>query len=225
MDQTKLFGTSLVGILVLITAITESSYANSISIFTLNSEISSTDDVFVTGFVSTETFYKPVTLEVYDPEGELLYGPKVNFNENGQFSWLFHPPNGKFEKSGHYTIFASHEDVSEMSIIHFTVIDEVSEDSPPIFKLSSADPELNSKGFFESIDFAKTNQEIPKSDLSVKTSKSAMGEQTNNEVEEFLESNEYVFVIPIIIGVIAGIVVVWMRATCGNPIDQKNPRY
>lgn len=224
MDQTKLFGASLVGLLLLLTTLTTIGYANSIAIFTLNSEISPTEDVFVTGFVSTEAFYKPVTLEVYDPEGDLLYSPKVNFNEKGQFSWLFHPPNGKFEKSGPYTIFASHEDVSEMSIIHFMVVEEALDETSSILKMSGVDSQSKSNGMFESFDILKTTQEIPKSDLDVKTSKSDFGETSNNKIEEFLKSNEYVFIIPIIVGVIAGGVVVWMRVTCGNTVDQRSSK-
>ncbi|MEJ2259293.1 MAG: PEFG-CTERM domain-containing protein, partial [Nitrosopumilaceae archaeon] len=58
-----------------------------IDIFSLNTEVTSTESVLVTGFVSTESFYKPVKLEVYDPNGDLVYSPKINFNEDGHFSW------------------------------------------------------------------------------------------------------------------------------------------
>ncbi|NIP62055.1 MAG: hypothetical protein GWN01_14885, partial [Nitrosopumilaceae archaeon] len=102
---------------------------NRIEIFTLNSQISTTDDILVTGFVNAESSYKPVILEVYDPNGDLLYRPDVYFNDNGQFSWLFHPPLGKFDLTGTYTIIASHEEVSETAKLQFTVNEKIVERS------------------------------------------------------------------------------------------------
>ncbi|MDX1596040.1 MAG: hypothetical protein R3327_03785 [Nitrosopumilaceae archaeon] len=92
-----------------------------IGIFTLNSEITITEDILVTGFVDVNADYKPVRLEVYDPNGELIYRPDVYFNDKGEFSWLFHPPLGKFDSVGTYTIIASHEDLSESSKLQFVV--------------------------------------------------------------------------------------------------------
>ena len=100
-----------------------------IEIFTLNSQISTTDDILVTGFVNAESSYKPVILEVYDPNGDLLYRPDVYFNDNGQFSWLFHPPLGKFDLTGTYTIIASHKEISETAELKFTVNEKIVERS------------------------------------------------------------------------------------------------
>nr|NIP62904.1 hypothetical protein [Nitrosopumilaceae archaeon]NIU01245.1 hypothetical protein [Nitrosopumilaceae archaeon]NIU89037.1 hypothetical protein [Nitrosopumilaceae archaeon]NIX61847.1 hypothetical protein [Nitrosopumilaceae archaeon] len=128
MNQTRLFL-----ILILTTAsiaIIDTAHAeNKIGIFTLNSQISTTDNILVTGFINVESSYKPVILEVYDPNGDLLYRPDVYFNDNGQFSWLFHPPLGKFDLIGTYTIIASHEDISETAELKFTVNERIVERS------------------------------------------------------------------------------------------------
>lgn len=150
MDYTKILGTALVGALVLNTTTSSLSFAtNSIEIYSLNSEISSTDSIFITGFVSVESFYKPVRLEVHDPNGTVLYNPYVNFNEDGQFSWLFHAPQGKFDVPGTYTIIATHEDVSEISQIQFRVIEEKNSDIIQV-RTSGGDPVINSGGYFAS---------------------------------------------------------------------------
>ena len=150
MDQTKTFCTGLVTVLFFISHTSSLSFAtNSIEIYSLNSEISPVDSIFVSGFVSVDSFYKPVRLEVYDPNGEILYNPYVNFNEDGQFNWLFHPPQGKFDATGTYTIIASHENVAETSQIQFNVI-EVEDKFTTTVKISESDSEISPETFFES---------------------------------------------------------------------------
>lgn len=150
MDQTKTFCSILVGVLFLISFASSISFAtNSIEIYSLNSEISPFDNIFVSGFVSVDSFYKPIRLEVYDPNGEILYSPYVNFNEDGRFNWLFHPPQGKFDVPGTYTIIASHEDVGETSQIQFNVIEEEDKFTTTV-RISETNSEISPEAFFES---------------------------------------------------------------------------
>lgn len=221
MDQTKLVCSFLGGI-ILVTSITAPSFAaNSIEIFTLNSEILPNEDVFVTGFVRTESFYKPLSLEVYDPNGELLYNPHLNFNEQGQFSWLIHPPLGKFDVPGTYTIIASHEDTQETSKIQFIVIgDETTKNLESIVKTDKEDSSIISKTILNSNEFADTKPKIQYEEISVKTTNS----QTNQseEIVEFLKSDNLVYLTPLSIAMLVGIVIIWMRATSGKQENKNN---
>lgn len=218
MVQTHMFGI-LVGGLVLISYISIPSFAeDSIEIFTLNSEIYPTEDVFVSGFVSVDSFYKPVILEVYDPNGDLLYNPHVNFDEQGQFNWLIHPPLGKFETQGEYTIVARHEEMTKTSEIHFTVSEEV-QNSQTISKTNPDETDVTSKTVFNSYEFVDTKPKIQDQKVTVKTTNSDSIQ--SQEIVKFLESNELLYVIPISIAILAGIVVIWMKATSENPISKK----
>lgn len=191
-----------------------------IDIFSLNSEIKATEDVFVTGFVSTESFYKPVKLEVYDPNGELIFSPTINFNEDGQFSWLFHPPLGKYEVTGTYEIIASHEDIPETDKIQFTVIEENEETLVPTNKNSKVESKVSSVGFLESLELTSDESKIKEQELKVKTSNSELTQNENNKIEESLDS-ELIYVIPITIAVVTGIIVTWMKVTSDKQNQKK----
>lgn len=102
---------------------------NSIGIFSIDSEISPTDSILVTGYVDTDFYSNPVNLEVYDPKGNLLYSPQVSFDNRGYFSWLFYPPEGQFDVIGKYTIIATHVGLEKNAKLYFTVVQE---NPPPI---------------------------------------------------------------------------------------------
>lgn len=220
MVQTQLFYTFLGG-LILISSIMNPCFAeDTIQIFTLNSEIHPTDDVFVSGFVSTESFYKPVILEVYDPNGELLYNPSVNFNDQGQFNWLIHPPLGKFETQGTYTIVARHDETQKTSEVQFTVIEEnTNQSSVTVAKNDLNNSEVTPKPILSSYEFADAKSKIQDQKIPVKASNSDTN--PNQAITEFVESNELVFVIPISIAILVGIVVIWLKATWDKPVNRK----
>ena len=218
MNWTKLGCTLASGIL-LFSGMSVSSFAEEvIDIFSLNKEITSTESVLVTGFVSTESFYKPVKLKVYDPNGDLIYSPTVNFNEDGHFSWLFHPPLGKYSTAGTYEIIASHEEISETDKIQFTVIESNEDPLNTNFKLESS---VNSAVFLGSMEQTNDGSKIKEQTITVKTSNSDLAESKSNEIVEFLKSNELGYVIPITIAALTGIVVTWMRVTCGEQDKKK----
>ena len=189
-----------------------------IDIFSLNTEITPTESVLVTGFVSTESFYKPVKLEVYDPNGNLVYSPTINFNEEGHFSWLFHPPLGKYSTVGTYEIIASHEEVSETDKIQFTVIASNKDPLNPNFQKESG---VNSALFLSSLEKTNENSKIKEQTITVKTSNSDLAKSKSNEIVEFLKTNELSYMIPITIAVLTGIVVTWMRVTCDEQGKKK----
>ncbi|MGD8707696.1 MAG: hypothetical protein PVI88_03320 [Nitrosopumilaceae archaeon] len=218
MYWTKLGCTLASGIL-LFSGMSVSSFGEGvIDIFSLNTEITSTESVLVTGFVSSESFFKPVKLEVYDPNGDLIYSPTINFDEDGHFSWLFHPPLGKYSTTGTYEIIASHEEISETDKIQFTVIESNKDPLNPNFKRDSS---VNSAVFFGSLEQKNDESKIKEQTITVKTSNSDLAESKNNEIVEFLKSNELGYVIPITIAVLTGIVVTWMRVTSVEPDKKK----
>jgi len=180
-----------------------------IGIYSLDSQITITDDILVTGFVNAESSYKPVRLQVYDPNGDLLYRPDVYFNGDGQFSWLFHPPLGKFEKTGTYSIVASHEEISETAEIHFTVKDEA-DDSSVINPMTNSPKENANPNTSESSDQNTLDvQQNPNKSI-----------QISNESKSIVESPIFSAVVAIvIIGIIVG-VVMWMRNTYEKPLSQ-----
>lgn len=198
----------------------------SIDIFSLNNEITPTEDVLVTGFVSTNSFFKPVKLEVYDPNGELVFNPTINFNEDGHFSWLFHPPLGKYSVTGTYEIIASHEDVSETDKIQFTVVKAKEDTAVPVLvtQYSKQESGVNLVGFFDSLKLTPDEPKIKDQEINVKTSNSKITEIKSNENVEFLESTELVYIIPLTIAVLAGIVVIRIRVI-GNKKDQNKKQF
>ena len=207
--------------LLLFSGISSLSHAEgTIDIFSLNTEIVPTESVFVTGFVSVESFYKPVKLEVYDPNGDLIFSPTINFGEDGQFSWLFHPPLGEYSVAGTYEIIATHEDVPVSDKIHFTVI-ESREDSSYSMSQNNKGSFVKSGGFLDSIKPTKISSNIQDQGIAVKTSDSQLVENKNNEIVKFLESSGLVYIIPITIVVLAGIIVTWMKITCDKQVHKK----
>ena len=89
----------------------------------LNSDqdtIKATDGVLVYGTIKGVTQYIPLELQVLAPDGEIVYSPKIQFDDDGVFKRLIHPPLPSF-KVGTYTVIASHEDVTNSPRIQFTV--------------------------------------------------------------------------------------------------------
>lgn len=192
------------GILVLSTSSTSTVNAeNKIEIFSLDPHISATDDILVTGFVNADSSFKPVRLQVYDPNGELLYRPDVYFNGDGQFSWLFHPPFGKFDVTGTYTVIANHEEISETAKLHFTVNEKTTND-PMINNISSHNP-------------SQDTVSKPDTTISEDSDKKIL-EVNNNPIQTnsnklILESPMFVGILVLIIASILAGVIVWMRKT------------
>jgi len=84
-------------------------------------EIHSLDSVLVVGKITGVSVFKPVTLTVIAPDGEVVYAPKVSFDNDGVFKRLIQPTLPSF-KEGVYTVVASHEDTEKTAQIQFTVI-------------------------------------------------------------------------------------------------------
>ena len=198
------------GSVILISGTTAPGHAKeSIEIFTLNTEIEPTEDVFVTGFVNTETFYMPVNLEVYDPNGKLLFNPTINFNDDGQFSWLFHPPLGKYDVIGIYKIIASHKDIPDQDEIQFTVINlEKKISDNPIPRLSKEYGETSGI-FFESFEFGSGNSQIKTQNVTIKTN-TETDNIRNNIFEQIWAVNEFGYAIPFVFAIIAMFMIIWL---------------
>jgi predicted secreted protein with PEFG-CTERM motif len=89
----------------------------------LNSDqdnIQSTDSILVYGTVTGVPDYIPVKLSVLAPDGEVVFSPEVQFDDNGEFKRLIHPPLPSF-KVGTYTVVASHEEIEDSARIQFVV--------------------------------------------------------------------------------------------------------
>jgi predicted secreted protein with PEFG-CTERM motif len=84
------------------------------------SEIKPLDSILVVGKITDASIFKPVTLTVISPDGEVIYAPKLTFDNDGVFKRLIHPPLPSF-RDGTYTIIASHEDIEKTAQIQFTV--------------------------------------------------------------------------------------------------------
>ncbi|MDX1596930.1 MAG: PEFG-CTERM domain-containing protein, partial [Nitrosopumilaceae archaeon] len=95
--------------------------APSVSLTTVDTNIKSLDTVLVTGKVTGVKDFKPATLEVIAPDGEIVYSYKIKPNQNdGSIKRLIHPPLPSF-KEGTYTVTLSHPDTTETAQIEFTV--------------------------------------------------------------------------------------------------------
>ncbi len=208
------FMNQIIFFLVLTTTIiasTDIAYAeNKIEIFTLNKQISTTDDILVTGFINAESSYKPVTLKVYDPNGYLLYRPDVYFDDNGQFSWLFHPPLGKFDLTGTYTIIASHEEISETTELKFTVNEKIVERS--LTSSIAYNNPTNSKPTDTSestSDKSENNQQQSKNQLIQKNSSKII-------------SDSPIFITILVLTLIGTIIaiIIWIRKTYEKPLTK-----
>ena len=84
------------------------------------SEIKPLDSILVVGKITDVSIFKPVTLTVISPDGEVIFAPKLTFDDDGVFKRLIHPPLPSF-RDGTYTIIASHEDIEKTAQIQFTV--------------------------------------------------------------------------------------------------------
>ncbi len=92
-----------------------------IELSTSQTEIQSLDSVLVIGKITGVSIFKPVTITVISPDGEVIYAPQLSFDDDGVFKRLIHPPLPSF-KDGTYTVIASHEDTEKTAQIQFTVI-------------------------------------------------------------------------------------------------------
>ncbi len=112
-----------------------------IELSTSQTEIQSLDSVLVIGKITGVSVFKPVTLTVISPDGEIVYAPELPFDSVGVFKRLIHPTLPSF-KNGVYTVIASHEDTEKTAQIQFTVIDStISPKGSPI----ATEPEIISE--------------------------------------------------------------------------------
>lgn len=89
-----------------------------------------TDTILVYGKITGVTDFKPLTITVYAPDGEVVFSPNVSFDSEGVFKRLIHHPLPSF-KIGTYTVTASHEEVSNSPRIQFRVVgDSLVKDQP-----------------------------------------------------------------------------------------------
>ncbi len=91
-----------------------------IELSTSQTEIQSLDSVLVIGKITGVSIFKPVTMTVISPDGEVIYAPELPFDNDGVFKRLIHPPLPSF-RDGIYTVIASHEDTEKTAQIQFTV--------------------------------------------------------------------------------------------------------
>ena len=110
-----------------------------IELSTSQTEIQSLDSVLVIGKITGVSIFKPVTLTVISPDGEIIYAPELPFDDDGVFKRLIHPPLPSF-KDGTYTVIASHEDTEKTAQIQFTVIGSTI--SPIKSPAKSPEPEI-----------------------------------------------------------------------------------
>jgi len=108
---------------------------------TFKTEIGPLDSVLVGGEITGIDTYKPVKLTVISPSGEVIYAPILPTAQDGTFKWLIKPPLPSFE-NGVYTVTASHDDVSSVATIQFTVTGSAMLQKEPIVK----SPESNMVG-------------------------------------------------------------------------------
>jgi len=124
----------LVAILFPITAFAEPM----IELSTSQTEIQPLDSVLVIGKITDVSVFKPVTLTVISPDGEVVYAPELSFDDDGVFQRLIHPTLPSF-KVGTYTVIASHEDTEKIAQIQFTVAGSV---IPPKESPKPQEPEM-----------------------------------------------------------------------------------
>lgn len=110
-----------------------------IELSTSQTEIQSLDSVLVIGKITGVSIFKPVTITVISPDGEIIYAPELPFDDDGVFKRLIHPPLPSF-KNGIYTVIASHEDTEKTAQIQFTVTGSTV--SPIKSPVKSPEPEI-----------------------------------------------------------------------------------
>ncbi|MBP0120484.1 MAG: PEFG-CTERM sorting domain-containing protein [Nitrosarchaeum sp.] len=84
-------------------------------------EIGSLDLILVTGRITDVSIFKPITLTVVSPDGQIIYVLKPPLDNTGLFKKIINPPLPKFA-DGTYRIIASHEDTKITGQTEFTVI-------------------------------------------------------------------------------------------------------
>ncbi|MGD8708609.1 MAG: PEFG-CTERM sorting domain-containing protein [Nitrosopumilaceae archaeon] len=94
-----------------------------IQLYTDQDTITPRDTVLVYGTIDGVTDWVPLNVEVLAPDGEVVFSYNIQFDDNGDFIRLIHPPLPSF-KIGTYTVTASHEDVANSQRIQFTVAGE-----------------------------------------------------------------------------------------------------
>ena len=110
----------LLAVVGMIVPFSSASAEGTIEISTYTNKINTLDSIIVVGTITGASLHNPVTLTVYDPNGDILYKPSVTFGGDGKFSKLFHPPITGFEP-GVYTVVASQKEVTDMPELQFTV--------------------------------------------------------------------------------------------------------
>jgi predicted secreted protein with PEFG-CTERM motif len=113
-----------------------------IELSTSQTEIKSLDSVLVIGKITGVSVFKPVTLTVISPDGEVVYAPELPFDNEGVFKRLIHPTLPSF-KDGTYTVIASHEDTEKTAQIQFTVVGSTI--PPKGTPVESPEPEISEK--------------------------------------------------------------------------------
>ena len=101
---------------------------------TLNSDqdnIQSNDTILVYGAVTGVSKFIPVKLSVISPDGEVVFSPEIQFDGNGEFKRLIHPPLPSY-KIGTYSVVASHHDVDDSARIQFSVVGETLVKEPEV---------------------------------------------------------------------------------------------
>jgi predicted secreted protein with PEFG-CTERM motif len=83
-------------------------------------KIQATDTVLVYGVIEGATSFVPMNLQVIAPDGEVVFSPQIQFDDDGVFKRLIHPPLPSF-KIGTYTVVATHDDIEQQASIQFTV--------------------------------------------------------------------------------------------------------
>lgn len=109
--------------LLIIPAISIQAFADaSIELTSYDKSIGPNDSFLVIGKISGATPWKPVSLQVYDPTGNVIYSPNISFDGDGNFKYMINSPLPNFSQ-GIYTVEVSHPDSKLASTIHFTVHD------------------------------------------------------------------------------------------------------
>ena len=92
----------------------------SIEVHSDQKTIGPNDSVFVYGKATGITKFIPIKLEVLAPDGEVVFSPRIEVDDNGEFKRLIHHPLPSF-KIGTYTVVVSHDDLKETAKLQFEV--------------------------------------------------------------------------------------------------------
>jgi len=97
--------------------------AGSIELNSDQSTISPNDSFLAYGKITGVTKYVPIKMEIIAPDGEVVFAPIIQFDDDGVFKRLIHPPLPSF-KIGTYTVVVTHQDLTTPARIHFNVVGE-----------------------------------------------------------------------------------------------------